>query len=129
MAPVGQAAALKLALNQLIASLTASFSLSLGFVRRAGIDVDLFMETLRKSALYAPTFDKKLSKMRTRDYGEANFPTRHLLKDVLLLKEEASSLGLETASVEAAENIVRRAVELGYASGDYSALHEAVDPP
>ncbi|KPJ96548.1 MAG: hydroxyacid dehydrogenase, partial [Gammaproteobacteria bacterium SG8_11] len=41
---VGKAAALKLALNQLIASLTAAFSLSLGIVQRRQIEVNTFME-------------------------------------------------------------------------------------
>lgn len=40
--PVGHAAALKLALNQLIAAEIAAFSLSLGLVQRAGIPVDTF---------------------------------------------------------------------------------------
>jgi 3-hydroxyisobutyrate dehydrogenase-like beta-hydroxyacid dehydrogenase len=127
--PVGQAAALKLALNQLIASLTATFSLSLGFVRRSGIDTSLFMDILRKSALYAPTFDKKLSNMQARDFASANFPTRHLLKDVLLMEEEAHERGLETATLVAIQKILRRAMELGHANGDYSALYDAVDPP
>jgi 3-hydroxyisobutyrate dehydrogenase len=127
--PVGQAASLKLALNQLIASLTASFSLSLGFVRRSGIDVDLFMHILRKSALHAPTFDKKLPKMLARDFAPANFPTRHLLKDVRLMTREAKEQGLETEALAGIEKILRRAVELGHADADYSALYEAVDPP
>jgi 3-hydroxyisobutyrate dehydrogenase-like beta-hydroxyacid dehydrogenase len=60
---VGQAAALKLAFNQLIASLTAAFSLSLALVRREGVSVELFLDMLRESALYAATFDKKLPRM------------------------------------------------------------------
>jgi len=64
MGEVGSAAAVKLALNQLIASLTAAFSLSLGFVQRQGTDVELFMQILRQSALYAPTFDKKFPRWR-----------------------------------------------------------------
>jgi len=41
---VGKAAALKLAMNQLIAGLTSSFSLSLGFIQREGVEVDQFMQ-------------------------------------------------------------------------------------
>ena len=74
--PVGHAATLKLAMNQLIASLSAAFSLSLGMVRRKGIEVDLFMDILRKSAFYAPTFDRKLPQMLARDFSSANFPGR-----------------------------------------------------
>jgi 3-hydroxyisobutyrate dehydrogenase len=59
--PLGKAAAVKLALNQLIGALTGAFSLSLGMVQRHGIDVETFMSILRSSALYAPTFDKSAS--------------------------------------------------------------------
>src|ERR1035437_813336 len=59
---VGAAAALKLAMNQLIAALTASFALSLGFVQRYGIEVDVFMKVLRASALYA---DRKSTRLNS----------------------------------------------------------------
>ena len=48
---VGKAAAVKLALNQLIVSLTAGFALSLGFVQSLDIEVQLFMKILRQSGL------------------------------------------------------------------------------
>ncbi|MFM6899902.1 MAG: NAD(P)-dependent oxidoreductase, partial [Microcystis panniformis] len=49
---VGTAAALKLALNQLIASLTSAFALSLAFLSQQGVDLEKFMTILRQSALY-----------------------------------------------------------------------------
>lgn len=52
------------------------FSTSLALVQRSGAPVDSFMSILRASALYAPTYDKKLQKMLDRDYGAANFPTK-----------------------------------------------------
>lgn len=52
------------------------FSASLGLVQRSGADVDTFMRILRASALYAPTYDKKLGKMLSEDFGTANFPTK-----------------------------------------------------
>ena len=58
---VGAGAGVKLAMNQLIGSLTNAFSLSLALVQRENIDVETFMEIVRNSALYAPTFDKKLA--------------------------------------------------------------------
>ena len=56
--------------------LQIGFSASLGLVQRSGADVDKFMSILRASALYAPTYDKKLQKMLSRDFGTANFPTK-----------------------------------------------------
>lgn len=125
---VGQGAALKLAMNQLIAGLTGSFSLSLGLVRAEGIDPEQFMGLLRGSALYAPTFDKKLDKYLSHDYGKANFPLKHLLKDVRLFRDVAKGAGIDTAPIEAIEAACIRALDLGYADQDYSAVYEALVP-
>lgn len=123
---VGQAAAVKLALNQLIASLTGAFSLSLGLVRREGIPVEAFMEILRASALYAPTFDKKLPRMLNQDYARPNFPTRHLAKDIDLFLRQALRYNLDTGQLQGVRGAVERALALGYGDDDYSALYEGV---
>jgi 3-hydroxyisobutyrate dehydrogenase len=123
---VGSAAALKLALNQLIASLTTAFASSLSFVQQQGVDVDTFMALLRQSALYAPTFDKKLSRMVDGNYANPNFPTKHLLKDTRLFLSEAEPLGLTVDSLEGIRKILEKACQMGLADSDYSALFAAI---
>jgi 3-hydroxyisobutyrate dehydrogenase len=123
---VGKAAAVKLALNQLIASLTVGFASSLGLVQSLGIEAGLFMKILRQSALYAPIFDKKLQLMLDRDYGIGNFPSKHLFKDVALFSAAAQTVNLETIGIEAIHRLLEITLEKGYADGDYSALFEAV---
>lgn len=125
---VGKAAAVKLALNQLIASLTVGFASSLGLVQSLGIEAGLFMKILRQSALYAPIFDKKLQLMLDRDYGIGNFPSKHLFKDVALFSAAAQTVNLETIGIEAIHRLLEITLEKGYADGDYSALFEAVSP-
>jgi 3-hydroxyisobutyrate dehydrogenase len=125
---VGKAGAVKLALNQLIACLTVGFASSLGLVQNLGIEPGLFMKILRRSALYAPIFDKKLKLMLDRDYGIGNFPTKHLFKDVALFHTAAQRVDLETINVEAMQRLLEITLEKGYADGDYSALFEAVSP-
>jgi 3-hydroxyisobutyrate dehydrogenase len=125
---VGKAAAVKLALNQLIASLTVGFASSLGLVQNLGIEPGLFMKILRRSALYAPIFDKKLNLMLDRDYGVGNFPTKHLFKDVALFQAAAQRVNQENMAVEAMQRLLEITIEQGYADGDYSALFEAVCP-
>ncbi|GIL79741.1 hypothetical protein Vretimale_12384 [Volvox reticuliferus] len=127
--PVGTAAAVKLALNQLIASLTIGFSTSLGLVQRSGAPVDKFMSILRASALYASTYDKKLQKMLDRDYGVANFPTKHLLKDVRLFENEAAAAGLDTAVQTAVAATISYAMFKGLQDCNYSAVFDAVIEP
>ena len=125
---VGQASALKLSLNQLIASLMAAFSLSLGFIQRKGISVDLFMEILRESALYAPTFDKKLQRMLERNYSNPNFPARHLAKDIDLFLSEAKDLNLQPDALEGVGRLVKMTLDDGLSDMDYSALFNTINP-
>lgn len=126
--PVGTAAAIKLALNQLIGSLTAAFATSLGFVEQQGADVEVFMAILRASALYAPTFDKKLQRMRDRNFANPNFPTKHLLKDVDLFLQAAATLALDAAMPTAVQSILTHALQQGLADTDYSSLYAAIAP-
>jgi 3-hydroxyisobutyrate dehydrogenase len=127
--PVGHAAALKLAFNQLIAAEIAAFSLSLGLVQRAGIPVDTFMTTLKASALFAATFEKKLPRLLGRDYADPNFSTEHLLKDVNLVLREAQLLGLETSTLTGLRPLLERTISSGYGPSDYSAIFETINPP
>jgi len=123
LGPVGAASHTKLALNQLIASLTHSFSLSLHLVQQAGVDVEAFMAILRGSALYAPTFDKKLAKELAGDYGNPNFSTAHLRKDLNLFVAAATALGLDTQGLAGLQALLQRATAAGLDGLDYSALH------
>ncbi|BAY17123.1 6-phosphogluconate dehydrogenase NAD-binding protein [Nostoc sp. HK-01] len=124
--PVGTAAALKLSLNQLIASMTTSFALSLAFLQRQGVNIESFMQVLRASSLYAPTFDKKLQRMLEENYANPNFPTKHLLKDTDLFISEAKALGLDLGSIESVRHILYTAMKMSFANDDYSSVFSAI---
>lgn len=125
---VGKGAAVKLAMNQLIGSLTAAFSMSLGLIEREGVDVEAFMSTLRDSALYAPTFDKKLDRMRARDFAAANFPLKHLLKDIRLFADVAGSQQIDARLLDGLAQILADGVAGGHGDDDYSALFGQIVP-
>ncbi|BEV35351.1 NAD(P)-dependent oxidoreductase [Synechococcus sp. M16CYN] len=122
--PVGCGAATKLALNQLIASLTHSFSLSLRLIQQAGVSVETFMEILRPSALYAPTFDKKLERMLHRHYADPNFSTSLLRKDMTLFLQETAVNGLEDLGLKGLVQLLNQAKGTELDAQDYCALHE-----
>ena len=126
---VGAAATMKLAFNQLIAGLAATFTLSLGIVRRSGLGVEDFLEILRASPFHTVSFDGRMPRFLARDYSNPNFPLELLLKDVDLARAEAARLGLGTAGIDGVRELVRRGVEAGFGGDDYGALYEAVDPP
>ena len=122
--PIGSGAATKLALNQLIASLTHSFSLSLQLSQRAGVPVETFMAILRPSALYAPTFDKKLQRMLDHTYADPNFSTALLRKDLRLFLEEAATAGLQDQGLSGLLSLLEQAKGTDLDEQDYCALHE-----
>lgn len=125
MGPVGAGSGVKLAMNQLIGTLTTAFSMSLGLVEQEAIDVEKFMTIVRQSALYAPTFDKKLRRMCDRNFANPNFPTKHLLKDMNLFVQAAETVNADVAASVA--QMVQKAVEQGLADQDYSAVFAAVN--
>lgn len=127
--PVGKAAVMKLALNQLIAAEMAAFALSLGLVRRGGVDVEDFMGVVRKSALYAPMFEKKLPRLEKRNYAQPNFSTRHLLKDVELALSAAETAHLSSAGLQGVRSLLIETIDAGLGEVDYSAIYEQIDPP
>jgi 3-hydroxyisobutyrate dehydrogenase len=125
--PVGTATALKLALNQLIASLTTAFSSSLGLCQHYNVPIDAFMQILRQSALYAPTFDKKLDRMLSRNFDNPNFPAKHLLKDIQLFLDAAEPSNLNLEAVRAICGLLETTTNHS-PDRDYSVLFETVYP-
>ena len=123
---VGKGCTVKLAMNQLIAGLTASFALSLALVEKEGVDIEKFMAVVRDSALYAPTFDKKLDRMLERQFDKPNFPTKHLAKDTQLFLKVAQQLNLETCALAGVNQLISKTLAQGLANTDYSALFSAV---
>ncbi|MFK8186399.1 MAG: NAD(P)-dependent oxidoreductase [Phormidesmis sp.] len=128
MGPVGTAAATKLAMNQLIGTLTSAFSMSLGLAQREGLDIEKFMDIVRESALYAPTFDKKLTRMCDRNFSNPNFPTKHLLKDMNLFVQAAQAKGIDATVGAGVSEVAKKAIEQGLADEDYSAIYNAINP-
>jgi 3-hydroxyisobutyrate dehydrogenase len=86
------------------------------------------MELLRPSALYAPTFDKKLPRMLTDDFGDANFPLAHLRKDLLLFLEAARAAGLDASGLSGLADLLQGPAAAALDARDYSALHRLTGP-
>lgn len=126
---IGTAAATKLALNQLIGSLTSAFSVSLALIQNSGVHLETFMDILRQSALYAPTFDKKLQRMVEQNYHNPNFPAKHLLKDMRLAQTTAATYGIDTQIIDAVIAITEHSVQQGQGEADYSVIFSAIDSP
>ena len=125
---IGDASAMKLALNQLIVSETVAFSMSLGYLRENNLSVDTFMNILKGSALFAPTFEKKLPNMISRNFSNPNFPLKHLLKDLDLMLGAFGENNINTNSLKGIRKVMVDTIQNGYADHDYSALYNGIHP-
>jgi 3-hydroxyisobutyrate dehydrogenase len=125
---VGKASAAKLALNQLIATMISSFAMTLGYVRKKEIDPEKFMEVLRVSALYAPTYDKKLPNMLNDKYDSTNFSLKHLLKDVNLIANQFTTSGVDSSILESVKKVLEKGVQQKLEEKDYTVLYKILNP-
>ena len=123
MGPMGSGMASKLALNQLIASLTHGFSVALRLIQAADVPAKDFMEVLRPSAVYAPTYDKKLERMLSGHYSNPNFSTALLRKDLALFLRESESLDVNAAGLSSLLGLLDQA-NSALDELDYCALHQ-----
>ena len=86
------------------------------------------MSILRPSALYAPTFDKKLQRMLDGHYADPNFSTALLRKDLRLFLEEATAAGLQSKGLNGLDALLQEAQGGDLDDLDYCALHELTQP-
>ena len=122
--PVGSAAVVKLALNQMIACLMGTLAQALVMVENWGVPRETFVEILRPSALWAPMFEKKLGTTLARgNFEDPNFPLRHLLKDLRLVLEVGRLVSKPLPLAEACERMLEEAEAKGLGDLDYSALY------
>ena len=84
------------------------------------------MQILRESAVYAPTFDKKLQRMVDGNYANPNFPVKHLVKDTDYFIEEAKQEGLNVSSILGVREILEMTMKMAMQNEDYSSLFEAI---
>ena len=120
---VDNASSSKLSLNYLIASLTYSFSLTLRFLQENNINIEIYMDLLRNSSLYAKTFDKKLERMLNVNHENANFNIMNLSKDIELFNSEVKKMNIDDSLLEKLDDILKSDTAKIYNHLDYSSIY------
>lgn len=122
---VTQATNTKLLANFFIASMIGTLSQGIVFARAAGIEVTTFLEILSLSALNAPMYQAKGPAMAKGEYP-ARFYLEHMHKDVHLAAASADTMGVTMPSIPMLKDLFDRAMGMGLAKSDYSAVLEAL---
>ena len=122
---IGQASAIKLSFNLLIANLNQAMIESLELARRSGIDPAAWFNALDYNVAKSGLADLKKPKLLTGDFSP-QFSIKHMHKDLRLALRHAASLGLRLDETAAVERAYAAAAEQGLGELDFSALLKVV---
>src|SRR5258708_29574771 len=89
MGPSGSGTAMKLVVNTLLGVNMQAIAEAVAFGEKAGLDRELLLEVLDKTAVVSPAHQNKLLRAECDDYSP-QFPLRLMNKDFRLILEKAS---------------------------------------
>jgi 3-hydroxyisobutyrate dehydrogenase-like beta-hydroxyacid dehydrogenase len=111
MGPSGSGTAMKLVVNALLGVNMQAIAEAVAFGEKAGLNRELLLEVLAKTAVISPAHQNKLLRAEHDDYSP-QFPLRLMNKDFKLILEKASEVGAPMPLTAAAlqVNAARNAV-------------------
>jgi 3-hydroxyisobutyrate dehydrogenase-like beta-hydroxyacid dehydrogenase len=104
LGPSGSGTAMKLVVNALLGVNMQAIAEAVAFGEKAGLDRDLLLEVLAKTAVISPAHQNKLLRAKHDDYSP-QFPLRLMNKDFRLILEKAGELGAPMPATAAAHQI------------------------
>ena len=125
---LGAASSMKLAVNQLMGSMMASFCEVLTLVEESGLDASAFLDIIKAGALAAPMFAAKGKKILTKNRS-TQFPLKHQQKDLRLALQLGDVHRVPMPVAAAANELYKRACRFGMEDEDMAALFFSINPP
>ncbi len=117
----GMGASLKMVVNLLLGQSMVAFSEAFALGRSMGLDGNRLFDVLTATPVTAPIIAAVRPKLDAEN-TEANFPLKHMLKDLKLAEETAREQGVPLDSGSAASNIFAATLEAGRGEQDFSSV-------
>jgi 3-hydroxyisobutyrate dehydrogenase-like beta-hydroxyacid dehydrogenase len=121
----GDGLLLKLAINISLAVQTLAFSEGLLLAERSGIDPQVAAEVMSTSSIGSPMLKARIPLLLHLP-EHAWFDIALMAKDIHLALQAGNELALRLPAAIAADEMLTKAQELGYAHRDLAALHEVL---
>lgn len=125
---VGEASALKIATNMLVACSAAAYAEALAVLARAGIPLERLLEALDGHAVRSDLAAMKIPAMITGDFAP-RFALKNMFKDAKLALRMAADTGLELPATSAFAGMAMAALQRGWAEEDFSVIARLFDFP
>ena len=118
---VGQAAAIKLCMNLIIAGTYQAMAEGLQLARHSGLSDELFFQVFDKNISRSGLADLKGEKMRQQDWAP-QFSVKHLHKDLHLALDLGASTGYLPPACQRIAQLYQEALEAGDGDLDFAAV-------
>lgn len=118
---IGQAAALKIAMNVIIAVSTAAYSEALAIIDRSGIPLYKLGEAFQLHGANSALGNMKLPGMIKGNF-EPSFALKHMFKDVQIALNMASEYGIDLPASTAFAGAAMSGLQSGWAEEDFTVL-------
>ena len=122
----GAGAAMKVAVQAIIAVLNEGVAEALVLAERAGIPRDLAYDVFSGGAVAAPYVLYKRDAFVHPEETPVAFTAELMRKDLRLVAELAEAVGVELAAVRAADGMLERAGDLGLGEGDFAGVARVI---
>ena len=116
---VGQAAAVKIATNMLVATTVQALAECIALVKKSGLPAESIAAALEHHGVRSGITDLKLPGMLSANF-DPHFSVKHMLKDLTLAR--AMSTPVELPVTTAAALVLGKAAEQGWADLDFSSV-------
>ena len=122
---IGQGARMKLIVNMIMGAMMASLGEKLTLAGKSGLDAETLLDVLDAGAMACPMFKGKGAMIGKGDFS-ANFPLKHMQKDLRLAVLLGDELRQPLNVIAAANEDYKRAMAAGFADEDMCAVAKAV---
>jgi 3-hydroxyisobutyrate dehydrogenase-like beta-hydroxyacid dehydrogenase len=129
LGPSGAGAAMKLAVNSMIAVTNESIAETLTLAERFGIDPGLAYDVLAGGVLASPFLLYKRGAFLHPDTEPVAFTTALMRKDAALAQDLAAGLGVRIPAAAAAAGVLEEGVDRGLADADMASVITLLSPP
>ncbi|MCL5999578.1 MAG: NAD(P)-dependent oxidoreductase [Chloroflexi bacterium] len=124
--PLGSGAMYKLINNMIAAAHVTALAEGIAMAEKAGLDMQTVLQTITSGAVASPIVKMKAQQVVARDHKDTHFALRWMHKDLTYALRAADELGVAVPSVALAHELLRMAMQKGWADQDFAVVAEVV---
>jgi len=121
MGEIGQAAAMKIATNLIVAVSVGAFAEAMCLLEKSGVPLYKIGEALQHHAVHSPLVDLKVPGMIAADF-DPRFSLKHMFKDVQIALAMAAEHGVELPETAAFAGSAMAGLQNGWGDMDFSSI-------